>query len=601
MKTRKVIKEKMDDSLDWIRDVEPDDPRHPYVGMKWMVEDDSEEFVYEITDMNNEQMHLRWRNERGGYSELGYSLKTYFTLVDDNRVKIVSDDLNESDDPLQWMKDVNPIPELKIGSCFTDVMDSTQTKWYIKRFRKTLGGTPVIEVINDLAETKSLHREGFEEDLYQGRYKPCNKLMESEDPFQWIKDVEPPKTLRDVDEGDRFMITNLKAVTKYYLRKEYAINENISLDDFMGKIFRLDSEIETDDYESLYGLEEAEARKFGIDLRDMVDNIQITPIDINDRNWNYTYYLAADDVEVVILDDPKKEITESDDLGWIRDVEPGVKLKPETIYFFSPKLTLEEMPTFVNRIKDNPYIKKLLLKLLNNEHSLWYDQVKKRGFKYFVTSEDADSRWEGWCNETTLEEAKLIYPYHNIIMGREEFGLNDLNESDNPLQWVKDVSDKKHKYGIVLLEKDYQLIYIDANNIDELWEIYHNSYDKGMDPMLYSIDDKILKGFSGIEPKVDIVKNIYESDDLQWIKDVKTNKWDEVEFKVAGHKYLTTTYKIIDWGDPKGVRVVWRRDDDYRNKWKHAHYTREEVERYIDDGTWVIVNNAITESDDPLQ
>lgn len=522
MKIRKIIKEKMDDSLNWIRDVEPEDPRHPYIGMKWVVVNDSGEHVYEIIDLNDEQMYLEWRNIDGDYVEAKYHLELYFRLVDDDRVKIINNNLNESEDPLQWMKDINPTPELKIGSCFIDVMDSTQTKWYIKRFRQTLGGTPVIEVINDLTETKNLHRESFEENLHQGRYKPCNKLMESEDPLQWIKDVEPAKTLRDVGEEDRFMVTKIKGVTRYYLRKEYATNENIGLDDYMGHIFRIDSEIDTDSYESLYGLEEAEARKFGIDLQDMADNIQITPTNINDRNWDYIFYLAVDDVEVVILNDPKKEITESDDLEWIRDVEPGVNLEPETVYFFSPNLTLEEMPTFVNRIKDNPYIKKRLLKLLNDGHSLWYDQVKKKGFKYFVTSEDADSMWEGWCNETTLEEVKLSYPYHNIIMGREEFGMDSLNESD-------------------------------------------------------------------------------KDNPLQWIKDVKTNKWDEVEFKVADNKYLTTTYKIIDWGDPKGVRVVWRMDDDYRNKWKHAHYTREEVEKYIDDGTWVIVNNPITESEDPLQ
>jgi hypothetical protein len=92
-----------------------------------------------------------------------------------------------------------------------------------------------------------------------------------------------------------------------------------------------------------------------------------------------------------------------------------------------------------------------------------------------------------------------------------------------------------------------------------------------------------------------------EMDDLQWIRDVKVNPWDGIEFKVSAEKTLKTTYKILDWGDPKGVRVVWRDNDDYRNKWRHTHYTREEVEKHLNKGNWVIVNQNMTESEDDLQ
>lgn len=75
--------------------------------------------------------------------------------------------IREELEDLQWIKDINPIPELKIGSCIIDVMDPRQTKWHINRFRQTLGGTPVIEVINDQQlQTKILNRESFEEDFY---------------------------------------------------------------------------------------------------------------------------------------------------------------------------------------------------------------------------------------------------------------------------------------------------------------------------------------------------------------------------------------------------------------------------------------------------
>jgi hypothetical protein len=94
-------------------------------------------------------------------------------------------------------------------------------------------------------------------------------------------------------------------------------------------------------------------------------------------------------------------------------------------------------------------------------------------------------------------------------------------EIDNDLKWIGDVSDKKHLYGVVLLNNDYKLIYINANTIDELWEIYHEKYNKGFDPMLYSIDGKVLKGYSGIEPKADIARKIHEEiEDFDWIRDV---------------------------------------------------------------------------------
>ncbi len=96
--------------------------------------------------------------------------------------------LNESND-LQWIRDINPIPELKVGTCFIDVMDSTQTEWIIIDFKMTPGGTPIVVIKNKKNNTDIRHKhEGyFEEDLLSHRYKPCsNKLMESNE-IEWIQ------------------------------------------------------------------------------------------------------------------------------------------------------------------------------------------------------------------------------------------------------------------------------------------------------------------------------------------------------------------------------------------------------------------------------
>ena len=89
--------------------------------------------------------------------------------------------LNESND-LQWIRDIKPIPELKVGTCFIDVMDSTQTEWIIIDFKMTPGGTPIVVIKNKKNNTdiRYKHEGYFEEDLLSHRYKPCsNKLMES--------------------------------------------------------------------------------------------------------------------------------------------------------------------------------------------------------------------------------------------------------------------------------------------------------------------------------------------------------------------------------------------------------------------------------------
>lgn len=96
--------------------------------------------------------------------------------------------LNESND-LQWIRDIKPIPELKVGTCFIDVMDSTQTEWIIIDFKMTPGGTPIVVIKNKKNNTdiRYKHEGYFEEDLLSHRYKPCsNKLMESNE-IEWIQ------------------------------------------------------------------------------------------------------------------------------------------------------------------------------------------------------------------------------------------------------------------------------------------------------------------------------------------------------------------------------------------------------------------------------
>ena len=88
--------------------------------------------------------------------------------------RIIREEINDFGD-LQWIKDIKPIPELKIGTCFIDVMDSTKTEWIIIDFKMTPGGTHIVVIKNkkNNGDIRYKHEGDFEEDLLTGRYKPC--------------------------------------------------------------------------------------------------------------------------------------------------------------------------------------------------------------------------------------------------------------------------------------------------------------------------------------------------------------------------------------------------------------------------------------------
>ncbi len=108
-------------------------------------------------------------NYRISYNDLVYNINNGFEVPTD-----CGNSINESDD-LQWIKDIKPIPELKIGTCFIDVMDSTKTEWIITDFKMTPGGTDIVVIKNkkNNVDIRHMHEKYFEEDLLAGRYKPC--------------------------------------------------------------------------------------------------------------------------------------------------------------------------------------------------------------------------------------------------------------------------------------------------------------------------------------------------------------------------------------------------------------------------------------------
>jgi hypothetical protein len=91
--------------------------------------------------------------------------------------------IKESND-MDWIEDVNPIPELEVGSCFVDTESIWKTKMTIKEIERGPDDEGYINVEVEWKDQLHPHRisyRGFKEDLHRGRYKQCLESDEEED------------------------------------------------------------------------------------------------------------------------------------------------------------------------------------------------------------------------------------------------------------------------------------------------------------------------------------------------------------------------------------------------------------------------------------
>ena len=118
-----------------------------------------------------------------------------------------------------------------------------------------------------------------------------------------------------------------------------------------------------------------------------------------------------------------KKLKESDDFDWIKDVDPGIKLEPNTIYWFQPKIKSEEGYRFANRITNSEDIKTWLLEIYGipqEEHSI--DDLG--GIQYFVTGDVLNNTvsysndWPlvSWCTSTSYNHITNMYPENKVVL-----------------------------------------------------------------------------------------------------------------------------------------------------------------------------------------
>ncbi|MFN9955722.1 MAG: hypothetical protein ACK55I_21705, partial [bacterium] len=112
-----------------------------------------------------------------------------------------------------------------------------------------------------------------------------------------------------------------------------------------------------------------------------------------------------------------ENIEGEDEWDWAREIEPGIQLETNTLYYFEPKLTVDEIEFFGNNISNAPKFKELLLDIPNRNSLVRTDG----GITYFITKPDLPIRVEGFCTETNIDYARIIYPGVKVVDARQTF------------------------------------------------------------------------------------------------------------------------------------------------------------------------------------
>jgi hypothetical protein len=221
-----MAKRNMNEDLNWVIDVNPLKHGHYYIDARDLSRKERIELQRKLLNLGfrwddsssggPDQVNTWAMNTLQGYTTDGsknriyYSIKPYDGVTKpwltylsyDEFLNLINKNINENFDwtekvePDYWNPEDNP---LQVGDCIIDKLDSTSTKWTIKSFGQSLGGTPIIEVENDVyfgnLSTKKLNRELFEKDLVKGRYSFCDDFIKED--FDWVEEHNPIEYLVD--------------------------------------------------------------------------------------------------------------------------------------------------------------------------------------------------------------------------------------------------------------------------------------------------------------------------------------------------------------------------------------------------------------------
>ena len=159
--------------------------------------------------------------------------------------KVIREEINND---LQWIRDINPIPEIKIGTCIVDEMSGglKGEKWVIKSIREKPSMT-IIEVVNSKGKSVTLNKNYFEEDLMNGRYKGCGKSIKESNDMAWVDESMP--TLNDALYNRLLKVGDIVTLSGWLVDLDHTLG--IKTDNFKVKIEKLGGLINSSDFTPL--------------------------------------------------------------------------------------------------------------------------------------------------------------------------------------------------------------------------------------------------------------------------------------------------------------------------------------------------------------
>lgn len=232
-----------------------------------------------------------------------------------------------------------------------------------------------------------------------------NDITESEeedDWTKWIKDLPLDISFSDAQMDKMYKIE----FTDVLYQAVEACDHD--LDPFYRAKTALTLEKKQDEYSDVFCDHESD---------EVVDTIRLRVFD-KDGIPEANFWVTEDMVKFYPMDETINESEENiDPWYWAKEIKGGIELQPNTLYYFKPTLTINEIEVFANNIINSEYIKNwLLTKVVPGI----YD-VKSGGLNYFVTSNDVNEQVFGWCTGTPIERALLIYPKATPVDARKEF------------------------------------------------------------------------------------------------------------------------------------------------------------------------------------
>ena len=249
MNLKRIIREEINDfrDMEWINDIKSNKDIAEELFNQTVITKDKGivklPFSWSRHQSKKPYFDLSIRKKYGEDKDSDDIWERYKVLVNNRLKELTGKGIKESND-MGWINDINPIPEIKIGTCFVDEMSGG--KWVIKSIREKSAMT-IIEVVNSKGKSVNLNKNYFEEDLMNGRYKGCTESIDESNDMGWVDESMP--TLNDALYNRLLKVGDIVTLSGKLVDMDH--KDGLGTDDFKVKIEKLGSLINSSEFTPL--------------------------------------------------------------------------------------------------------------------------------------------------------------------------------------------------------------------------------------------------------------------------------------------------------------------------------------------------------------